>query len=115
MDEQMNKIGLPMGTSCRNSGILHRAAWIFMMWRHLRVSVVNHVLRVEVAGREALAMRVDRDVYSLFGVHVSQARARFRNLTVQEERPALATQQQPMTPAGGPTEAAVPANDAHRK
>ena len=84
-------------------------------WRHLRVSVVNHVLRVEVAGREALAMRVDRDVYSLFGVHVSQARARFRNLTVRPEHRALATETPPMTPAGGPLEVPVPANGARKK
>ena len=77
-------------------------------WRHLRVSVLNHVLRVEVAGREALAMRVDRDTYSLFGIHVSQARARFRNLTVRPEHSALTAGEVARTPAGGPIEAAAP-------
>ena len=72
-------------------------------WRHLRVSVVDNVLRVHVAGREALSMRVDHDRYSLFGIHVSQARARFRNLTIAQELPENTTQIQPLTtPAGGP-------------
>ncbi len=85
-------------------------------WRHLRVAVVNHVLRVEIAGREALAMRVDRDTYSLFGIHVSQARARFRNLTVRQEQPALTTHGEPdMTPVGGPLEAAPPALGSRQK
>ena len=85
-------------------------------WRHLRVSVVDRVLRVEIAGREALAMRVDRDRYSLFGVHVSQARARFRNLTVRPEQGALATRTGlVMTPAGGPNEAAAPALPPHTR
>ena len=78
-------------------------------WRHLRVSVVDHVLHVEVAGREALSMRVDRETYSLFGVHVSQAKARFRNLTVRQEQGPLASHgAAAMTPVGGPTEPALP-------
>ncbi len=84
-------------------------------WRHVRVSVINHVLRVDVAGREALAMRVDRDTYSLFGIHVSQARARFRNLTVRQEPAAVATQAAPMTPAGGPIEATTPSPEPRHK
>ena len=75
-------------------------------WRHLRVSVIDHVLRIDVAGREALTMRVDRDRFSLFGIHVSQARARFRNLQVHQEPGALATQTpRTMTPVGGPAPA----------
>ena len=81
-------------------------------WRHVRVTVRRRELRVDVAGWEALAMRVDRDTYSPFGVHVSQAKARFKNLTVH----ALGTDatartdgtqpgEAPMTPAGGPAEA----------
>lgn len=74
-------------------------------WRHLRVSVIDHVLRIDVAGREALTMRVDRERFSLFGIHVSQARARFRNLVVHQERTALTQPPaRPMTPVGGPSQ-----------
>ena len=86
-------------------------------WRHLQVSVIDHVLRVTVAGREALSMRVDRERFSLFGVHVSQARARFRNLVVHQQHPPLASQtpiatpvqpDRPVQPAGGAVETPTP-------
>ena len=78
-------------------------------WVHLRVQVIDHVLRLSVGGREVIHARVDRDRYSLFGLYLYRARVRFRNIQVRREVPEheLASTQPWATPAaGGPADPA---------
>ncbi len=76
-------------------------------WVHVRVTVVDRILRMQVGGREVLTARVDRDRYSLFGLYLYRARVRFKNIQIRREGPeTLGLAVTPAAPpaAGGPAE-----------
>ena len=54
-------------------------------WAHLEVTVVDRTLSVSVNGREILSAASDRDSYSLFGLYLYHASARFKNVRLQRE------------------------------
>ena len=55
-------------------------------WVRLRVTVVARTISVRVNGREVMVTRSDRDSYSLFGLYLYHARARFKNVRLSRER-----------------------------
>lgn len=84
-------------------------------WVQLRVTVLDRDLSISVDGREVLAARSDRDSYSLFGLYLYHARARFRNVRLLRERRELpgwvrtAPEDRPLVrPAGAGAAAASP-------
>ncbi len=58
-------------------------------WVHLKVTVIERVISVSVNGREVLSARSDRASYSLFGLYLYHATARFKNVRLQHERPEI--------------------------
>ena len=80
-------------------------------WVTLRVQVADHILRLFVADREVLQARTDRDRYSLFGLYLYKAKARFRNIKLLRDPPRdVATVPAAAGAAGGPAQpAATPA------
>jgi hypothetical protein len=54
-------------------------------WVHLRVQVIDRVLKLSLNGHETLTARVDRDRFSLFGLYLYQAQARFRAIQARRE------------------------------
>ncbi len=73
-------------------------------WVRVQVRYVDRVLRVLVAGREVLTAQGDRDSYSLFGLYLYHAKARFRNIRLKSEGSvpqwATARQSDLVQPAG---------------
>ena len=55
-------------------------------WLHLQVTVLDRDLSIRVNGREVLAARSDRDSYSLFGLYLYHAQARFKNIRLRREQ-----------------------------
>ena len=55
-------------------------------WLNLQVKVLDGDLSIRVNGREVLAARSDRDSYSLFGLYLYHAHARFKNIRVRREQ-----------------------------
>jgi hypothetical protein len=73
-------------------------------WAHLEVTVVDNSLSVSVNGREILSTASDRNSYSLFGLYLYHARARFKNVRLQREAlqgPGWAAGQAPVVRPGG--------------
>ena len=56
-------------------------------WVHLDVRVENRVVSISVDGREVLKTRSDKASYSLFGLYLYHARARFRNVRLHRYDP----------------------------
>ena len=54
-------------------------------WVHLDVVVLERQLSVLVNGREVLSCQSDRDSYSLFGLYLYHAAARFKNVRINRE------------------------------
>lgn len=54
-------------------------------WATVKVSVKDKVLKLSVGDREVLQARTDRDRFSLFGLYLFKAKARFRNVLLQRE------------------------------
>ncbi len=54
-------------------------------WVHLEVVVLDRQLSVLVNGREVLSCQSDRDSYSLFGLYLYHASARFKNVRLNRE------------------------------
>ncbi len=55
-------------------------------WVRLQVTVLERDLSIKVNGREVLVARSDRDSYSLFGLYLYHAHARFKNIRLRPER-----------------------------
>ncbi len=84
-------------------------------WVRLQVTVLERDLSIRVNGREVLAARSDRDSYSLFGLYLYHAHARFKNIRLRPERreaPGWARDAPPgrtlIRPAGAGAPAASP-------
>lgn len=79
-------------------------------WVHVEVTVVERSVRVAIDGREVLQAVGDRDSYSLFGLYLYHASARFKNIRLLREpgdEPGWARGQAPAVlpgGAGGPAE-----------
>lgn len=84
-------------------------------WVHLRVTVLERTVSVSVNGREVMASRSDRDSYSLFGLYLYHARARFKNVRLSRERrevPGWARGKSLVRPGGAGAPAASPSGPA---
>lgn len=58
-------------------------------WVHLDVRVVDRTITISVNGRRVLHARSDRDSYSLFGLYLYHAKARFKNVRLRREIPPI--------------------------
>ena len=84
-------------------------------WLNLQVKVLDGDLSIRVNGREVLAAHSDRDSYSLFGLYLYHAHARFKNIRLrreQREPPGWVRDAPPASalvrPAGAGAAAAIP-------
>ncbi|MSQ82763.1 MAG: DUF1080 domain-containing protein [Myxococcales bacterium] len=77
-------------------------------WVTVKVSVVDRVLTLWVGEREVLKARTDRDRYSLFGLYLYKAKARFRNVTLERQASGyLSGVATSRASAGGPAQPAL--------
>lgn len=77
-------------------------------WVTVKVSVVDRVLTLWVGEREVLKARTDRDRYSLFGLYLYKAKARFRNVTLERQASGyLSGAAATGASAGGPAQPAL--------
>lgn len=84
-------------------------------WVHLEVTVVDRTLSVSVNGREVLLTESDRDNYSLFGLYLYHAQARFKNVRLGHEgsdAPGWARGKAPVVRPGGAGASASPRGPA---
>ncbi|MCO4763780.1 MAG: DUF1080 domain-containing protein [Myxococcales bacterium] len=84
-------------------------------WVHLKVTVLEHAISVSVDGREVMVTRSDRDSYSLFGLYLYHAKARFKNVRLSRERrevPGWARSKTLVRPGGAGAPAASPGGPA---
>ncbi len=80
-------------------------------WVHLAVTVLDRTISVSVDGREVMVTRSDRESYSLFGLYLYHARARFKNARLSRERrelPGWARKHAVVRPGGAGAPAASP-------
>jgi len=77
-------------------------------WVSVQVSVADRVLSLKVGDREVLRARTDRDRYSLFGLYLYKARARFRNVYLhRDSNSSYGGLSGTPHPAGGPAQPAL--------